>query len=94
MTNPDVKLTWVTVDLFESSSPWKVRSRPTTLRQRGQFVDFIFKKFLSESTFSVSGDSEQPLGQDAARNAVSKQDGEVISGTVEFFRTCDSDELM
>ena len=53
-----------------------------------------FKKLLSESTFSVSGDSEQPLGHDAARNAVSKQDGEVTSGTVDFFRTCDSYELM
>ena len=71
MTNPGVKLTWVTVDVFESSSPWKVRSRPTTLRHRGQFVDFIFKKFLSESTFSVSGDSEQPLGHGAARKMLS-----------------------
>ena len=53
-----------------------------------------FKKLLSESTFPVSGGSEQPLGEDAARNAVSKQDGEVTSGTVDFFRTCESDELM
>ena len=53
-----------------------------------------FKKLLSESTFSVSGDSEQPLGLGAARNAVSKQDSEETSGTVDFFRTCDSNELM
>ncbi|MFN7329840.1 MAG: hypothetical protein ACK5UP_10080 [Bacteroidota bacterium] len=53
-----------------------------------------FKKLLSESTFLVSGDSEQPLGHGAARNAVSKQDGKETSGTVDFFGTCDSDELM
>ena len=53
-----------------------------------------FKNLLSESTFSASGDSEQPLGHSAARNAVSKQDGEVKSGTVDFFGTCDSHELM
>jgi hypothetical protein len=53
-----------------------------------------FKKLLSESTFSVSGDSEQPLGLGAARNAVSKQDSKEASGTVDFFRTCDSYELM
>ncbi len=53
-----------------------------------------FKKLLSESTFSVSGDSEQPLGLSAARNAVSKQYREMNSGTVDFFRTSDSDELM
>jgi hypothetical protein len=53
-----------------------------------------FKKLLSESTFSVSGHSEQPLGHGAARNAVSKQDREVTSGTVDFFVTYDSDELM
>ena len=53
-----------------------------------------FKKLSSESTFSVSGDSEQPLGLGAVRNAVSKQDGEVTSGTVDFFGTYDSDELM
>ena len=44
-----------------------------------------FKKLLSESTFSVSGDSEQPLGLGAARNAVSKQDSGETSGTVDFF---------
>jgi hypothetical protein len=53
-----------------------------------------FKKLLSESTFSVSGDSEQPLGLGAARNAVSKQDEKVTFGTVDFFGTYDSDELM
>jgi hypothetical protein len=30
-----------------------------------------FKKLLSESTFSVSGDSEQPLGHGAARKMLS-----------------------
>jgi hypothetical protein len=30
-----------------------------------------FKKLLSESTFSVSGDSEQPLGLGAARKMLS-----------------------
>ena len=53
-----------------------------------------FKKLLSESTFSVSGDSKQPLEHEAARNAVSKKDSGETSGTVDFFGTCDSDELM
>ena len=53
-----------------------------------------FKKLLSEPTFSVSGDSEQPLGLGAVRNAVSKQDEKVTFGTVDFFGTYDSDELM
>jgi hypothetical protein len=30
-----------------------------------------FKKLLSKSTFSVSGDSEQPLGHGAARKMLS-----------------------
>ncbi|MFN7601163.1 MAG: hypothetical protein ACK5R0_07170 [Bacteroidota bacterium] len=54
----------------------------------------IFKKFFGDRTFSVAGDSEQPLGHGAARNAVSKQDSKETSGTVDFFGTCDSDELM
>ena len=63
------------------------------MRHRGQVADFVLNVF-GDWTFSVSGDSEQPLGRGAAINAVSKQDREITFGTVDFFGTFDSDELM
>ena len=93
LTNRGEILTQVTVDFFfkmfvSVESSQQADNFAATRTGRG----LCFKNLLSESTFSASGDSEHLLGLGAARNAISKQDGEVTFGTVDFFGTYDSDE--
>ena len=94
LTNRGEILTQVTVDFFLKMFVSVESSQQADNFAAARTGRGLFLLVFGDRTFSASGDSEQPLGHGAARNAVSKQDSEETSGTVDFFRTCDSNELM